>query len=111
MTPLTVGPFGVPSVGAAVPAGASNKVENSVIDVVDCSTMGSKDTVSGPVSSAIVIIVVDAGVSNRPEGESFCRRCALRTAADIYRGTNKMDSRYMFATVKDKAFMTKNPFR
>lgn len=111
MTLLAVGPFGATSVGAAGPSGASNEVGNSVMDVVDSSTMVSRATVSGLVPLAIVNVVVDAGVINRAGGDSFCRRCALRTAADMYRGTNKMDRRDMFAIVKDKAFMTEKLLR
>ena len=59
----------VPTLPAVGPSGASNEVENPVIDVIDSSAVGSRATVSGPALSAIVNVVVDAGVINRPEGE------------------------------------------
>lgn len=71
-TLLVVGPFGAVTivkkgVGTGTkllpvgPFGASN--------VIDFSAVGSRATVSGPALSAIVNVVVDAGVINRPEGE------------------------------------------
>lgn len=111
--PLTVGPFGAVSIVemdvgigttllAVGPFGASN--------VIDFSAVGSRATVSGPALWAIVNVVVDAGVINRLEGAWFCRRCGLRTAAEMYRGMNKMDSRYILAILKDKAFMIEEIF-
>ena len=58
-----------PTLLAVGPSGASNEVGNPVIDVIDSSAVGSRATVSGPALSAIVNVVVDAGVINRPEGE------------------------------------------
>lgn len=87
---------------AVGPSGASNIRKGAVL--------GSSVTVSGPDLSAIINVVVDAGVTNRPDGEVFCRRCGLCIAAKMYRGTNKMDSRYVFAIAKDKAFMVEQVF-
>lgn len=68
MTPLGVGPFGATSmvfIGmtrlVVGPSGASN--------VMDLSAVGLKATVSGSALSAIVDVVVDAGVIHRLEEE------------------------------------------